>query len=136
MKRYLGVVLLLLSVGAGCKRKEAVEITCGGLIDARCSPTMYCELAPGCGGLDREGVCKPRPARCPEERSPVCGCDGKMYESPCYAALQGKSVAHEGECTGADEAQGVTEESGGDEYSDDSVESGDGEGGEESEEAE
>ena len=78
-----------------------VVITCGGGAFFPCPRGMYCQMGPNCGGLDQRGTCARQPAECPEESSPVCGCDKIRYESACYANAAGVSVAYEGECMGA-----------------------------------
>ena len=49
------------------------------------------------------GKCEAKPADCIEHGGkvlirPVCGCDGKDYDSVCLAAIAGASVDHEGSC--------------------------------------
>jgi hypothetical protein len=47
-----------------------------------------------------EGDCVPIPKDCIDEvTSPVCGCDGNEYESPCDAAKALVQVFADGECT-------------------------------------
>lgn len=76
-------------VPGGCKTNEqcAKEEFCAKLF-GRCSET---------------GKCEARPADCIEHGGkvlirPVCGCDGKDYDSVCLAAIAGVSVDHEGSC--------------------------------------
>ena len=89
----LGLVL------SGCNSPNGPsEITCGGLVGFICPATMYCKFSEHCGGVDGEGVCKPRPLSCPNQISEFCGCDDKTYSSECYAALRGVSVKRPGQC--------------------------------------
>lgn len=60
-----------------------------------CGPTEYCS-APA--GTCADFVCAPRPEFCTAVYDPVCGCDGMTYSNACVAAMNGQSVAHEGEC--------------------------------------
>lgn len=79
---------------------------CGGLSNFRCPNWAYCDLGAECGGLDREGVCAPRPRECPNETRNVCGCDEKTYSSPCYAAASGVTVKFTGPCSIASASAG------------------------------
>ena len=74
---------------------------CGGLADAHCGPTEYCDwgtIPSLCGGDDGTGICKPRPTSCIPTDGIYCGCDGKFYESTCAAAKAGQSVRKNGPC--------------------------------------
>lgn len=66
--------------------------------DSQCGPNQFCDFATGCGATD-PGTCKAKPQACPMYFAPVCGCDGKDYDSPCFAASAGVSVKHTGKCT-------------------------------------
>jgi hypothetical protein len=97
--RKLSVVLSIILNVAGCNQgNSAPQIQCGGAIGFVCPSKMYCYLGEKCGGLDAEGVCKPRPKKCTNEIIDVCGCDDKTYSNECYASLKGVSVKHSGKC--------------------------------------
>lgn len=68
---------------------------CQGLPD----PQSYCRYPYGvCGG---RGRCVVRPSPCAlEPMGPVCGCDGKTYETECHAELARVSVQRDGVCPG------------------------------------
>ena len=74
--------------------------------NAQCGKGDFCEKTAGdCGGT---GTCQVRPRACPLYfvYAPVCGCDGKTYDSQCAAAVEGVSVLHKGECKDSSECQG------------------------------
>jgi hypothetical protein len=73
---------------------------CGGFVGQQCAPNDYCEFADHeCGGNDGGGTCQPRPAGCPNNVQPTCGCDHKVYGNPCDAAAAGVDVDDLGGCT-------------------------------------
>lgn len=76
------------------------EVLCGGLQGAACGRGEFCDFGEDgqCGASDRTGICRPAPEVCPEIWAPVCGCDGKTYESECVANGNGIAVASQGEC--------------------------------------
>jgi hypothetical protein len=56
-----------------------------------CYWNEYCATPPGScgqsGSLDVDGICTALPTSCPPTNAPVCGCDNKVYPSPCAAAM-------------------------------------------------
>ena len=66
--------------------------------NAPCGKEEFCEKKTG--DCDGAGVCIKRPESCPLYfiYDPVCGCDGKTYDSECAAAMEGVSVLHKGRC--------------------------------------
>jgi hypothetical protein len=73
---------------------ECSADTCAS--NAECPRGYYCAKA--AGDCDGKGVCEERPAACPDNWDPVCGCDGRTYGNECEAAAAGVNVAHGGEC--------------------------------------
>lgn len=69
--------------------------------DEICSPDQYCNWAKdSCGGparFDTE-MCTPMPMDCPERYEPACGCDGQLYDNPCFAAAAGVDLSAAGGC--------------------------------------
>ena len=87
--------------GATGECAPSTSKSCGGFAGATCDADEYCDwgtLPSDCGGADGSGTCKPRPTSCPPEHGIFCGCDGKVYDSPCDAALAGQGVRNEGPC--------------------------------------
>jgi hypothetical protein len=77
---------------------------CGGPTGASCNNGYYCSyglLSNGCLTGTTSGTCAhtPDPSTCSTAGGKVCGCDGITYESACFAAAGGTSVATAGACT-------------------------------------
>ncbi|MGZ3476298.1 MAG: hypothetical protein ACXWUG_20450 [Polyangiales bacterium] len=74
---------------------------CGGLGGIECDATEYCDWGTPptlCGGDDGTGICEKRPTSCIPADGIFCGCDGKIYESPCAAAKAGQGLRKNGPC--------------------------------------
>src|SRR5260221_14068822 len=49
--------------------------------NSACRADEYCGYDPGlCGRGMRPGTCRPKPTACEHDVSPMCGCDGKVYD--------------------------------------------------------
>src|SRR5262249_16906865 len=51
-----------------------------------------CDRAGACGTPGTHGTCKARPASCPKNDAPACGCDGAIYPNACLANAAGIDV--------------------------------------------
>ena len=73
---------------------------CGGFGGIPCADDQWCDYPDTavCGAVDQLGICRPRPAACPEVYLPVCGCDGETHGNACKAAAGGTDVAYDGPC--------------------------------------
>ncbi len=60
-----------------------------------CPVGSFCER-PACDAP--AGSCRPFPVVCPNDETPVCGCDGITYFNECLLRAAGASIAHPGEC--------------------------------------
>lgn len=66
------------------------------------SEEEYCKHAGKvCGAWGAQGSCAPRPTSCEPGGEPVCGCDGKRYDSTCAAAQAGVDEFRFGGCAAA-----------------------------------
>ncbi len=85
-------------VGGAC----AGPVTCGIRGLAPCPEGEYCDFDDAaCGAAGVPGVCRPRPELCDASNAPVCGCDGRSYDSDCAAAAAGVDA---GACGGGEGA--------------------------------
>lgn len=71
--------------------------TCGGIAGEECGADEFCDYpSDDCGGDDGQGVCMPRPKRCPNLDEPACACDGTVYGNSCEANAAGFDVSVDG----------------------------------------
>jgi hypothetical protein len=76
------------------------ECPCGGPDNVACEDGRYCQLATGaCLGPSAGGSCKLAPTDCTSVKSPVCGCDGVIYDNACQAAKSKVSITGTATCT-------------------------------------
>jgi hypothetical protein len=72
---------------------------CAGPTGATCGVGEYCQGPINrCPGPLEPGLCVKAPQFCALIHAPVCGCDGKTYDSSCDAARASVSVARFGAC--------------------------------------
>jgi hypothetical protein len=86
VKNILSVIFEHSSVGNSC------------VDNSQCGKGDFCQKTRG--DCDGTGTCTVRPDVCPLYfvYDPVCGCDGKTYDSECAAAMEGVSVHRRGRC--------------------------------------
>jgi hypothetical protein len=73
---------------------------CGGIAGLACADGLFCELDAGvCSSIaDGTGICRGRPAGCPQDIAPVCGCDNRTYANDCARKGAGVSKLRDGTC--------------------------------------
>lgn len=85
--------------GGGTAGAGGSGVACGGFAGLTCTETEYCDYPDDiCGAADGQGVCLARPQFCPENYSPTCACDGKVYGNGCDAASAGFDVSNLAGC--------------------------------------
>jgi Kazal-type serine protease inhibitor domain len=100
---FLGrlVLAVALLAGAACRHKDSFGPAAGApcLSNATCVPAEHCVFQPGlCGRGPTPGQCRARPATCARSFSPVCGCDGQIYDGECAARAAGVDLDVTGGC--------------------------------------
>jgi Kazal-type serine protease inhibitor domain len=80
----------------GSSTDAAGPVLCGGAYARECNEGQYCAF--NSGGCGTVGHCTRLRDECPDEVTPVCGCDGQTYGNSCNAGSVGVSSQHEGAC--------------------------------------
>lgn len=102
-------VVAILACIVACKRAPvadrtvaldaaATERTCR--TNEECRADEWCTFTPGlCGKGKTLGRCRARPSSCDGvAHSPVCGCDGAVFDHECAAHARGVDLAANGGC--------------------------------------
>jgi hypothetical protein len=75
------------------------HLRCGGFAGIQCPTDELCDFRPNnCGRPDELGLCVTRPLTCDLVIDPVCGCDGRMHDNACLAAMAGVDVDASNSC--------------------------------------
>jgi hypothetical protein len=61
-----------------------------------CGAGRYCYFPYADCGANSPGFCAPAPNECMNVVARVCGCDGRVYQNPCFAARDGGTAAYHG----------------------------------------
>jgi hypothetical protein len=65
-----------------------------------CAADEYCQYTPGlCGRGPSAGTCRRKPTSCQDTYSPVCGCDGQVYDNECAAHAARVDLSAMGRCS-------------------------------------
>ena len=86
----LSLLALLFSCDAGAGR---IDQACSSNSD--CASTELCATGLCEGGI---GACIERPTTCEDVENPVCGCDGRTYQTDCFASREGVRLATNQTC--------------------------------------
>jgi len=64
-----------------------------------CAADEYCQYTPGlCGRGSSAGTCRRKPVSCQDTYSPVCGCNGIVFDNECAARAARVDLAAIGGC--------------------------------------
>jgi hypothetical protein len=106
--RAMAALIIMLGLAFGstdalaAKKKAGDGETCGGIIGITCNKGLWCQNAPGqCKVADAQGKCEVIPKQCiflPGPLLPVCGCNGKTYNSDCLRRRARVQLDHDGAC--------------------------------------
>jgi hypothetical protein len=88
--RALSLLTFLLACDGGAGR---IDQACQS--NADCASSELCATGLCEGGL---GACIERPTTCEDVDSPVCGCDGRTYQTDCFATRAGVRLATNQPC--------------------------------------
>jgi hypothetical protein len=77
---------------------QTITRECGGELDLMCDEGELCVIEQGVCDEFAKGACVVELDVCPGVFNPVCGCDGKTYDSRCLALQSGATVESDGEC--------------------------------------
>ncbi len=92
----LALAASLLAATVACDDGDSRNIGDDCLDNADCDGGLFCAKADG--DCDGAGTCAVRPDFCPAVFAPVCGCDGRPFDSRCVASAAGQSLRSTGPC--------------------------------------
>jgi len=96
LSRHLQLLVACLALAALACGDDAGRIDRACTSNSDCAETELCGTGICEGGL---GTCLPRPTECDDTiTSFVCGCNGRTYQSECFASLDGVRLAQLGAC--------------------------------------
>ena len=91
------------SVATAVTAPEAVGTklgdTCGTVARVTCEEGLWCNPKPdSCGETNPIGTCVRVINKCPRNRRPVCGCDGRTYSNGCALQAGKVGIDYAGPC--------------------------------------